>query len=99
MPKDSYNEDILFSDSDIESNDNNDVQDEVSLRLQENIHSIIRGLKEFLSEPSFINSKGDISTNIVDLYAKKCYCIPDRKISKFMKFIEIIRRKKLKMMI
>ena len=59
----------------------------------------MRGFKDFLSEPSFINNKGDPTTNIVDLYAKKCYNIPDRKISKFMKFIEVMRRKKLKMMI
>jgi phage/plasmid-associated DNA primase len=99
MQQEIKNEGIEFSDSDDECAQSNEIQEEVSIRLQENIHSIVRGFKDFLSEPSFINNKGDVSTNIVDLHAKKCYCIPDRKISKFMKFIEIMRRKKLKMMI
>jgi phage/plasmid-associated DNA primase len=93
------NEGIEFSDSDDECEHGDEIQEEVSLRLQENVHSIVRGYKDFLSEPSFINNKGDTTTNIVDLYAKKCYCIPNRKISKLMKFLEIMRRKKLKMMV
>ena len=67
--------------------------------MQENVQSIFRTFKEFLSTPSFINNVGDTTTNIVDRYSKKCYCIPSRKIPKFFKFLEITRRKKLKMML
>lgn len=93
------NENIVFSDS--ESDDANDciVDEEVGIRLQENMNAIVRGFKDFLSNPSFIKNKGDPNTNIVDLYNKKCYCIPNNKISKFMKFIEIMRRKKFKTMV
>lgn len=93
------NENVVFSDSESEDEHTCIVNEEVGMRLQENIHSIVRGFKDFISEPSFIKNKGDPDTNIVDLYQKKCYCIPNRKISKFMNFIEVMRRKKLKMMI
>lgn len=90
--------DIVFSESEDEVDETRGVQEEVIFRLQENVHSIIRGFKDFLSTPSFINAKSDPTTNIVDLYAKKCYCIPNRKIRKLFKFAETMRRKKLKMM-
>ena len=93
------NENIVFSDSENDDDHACIINEEVGMRLQENIHSIVRAFKDFVSEPSFIKSKGDTDTNIVDLHQKKCYCIPDRKISKFMNYIEIMRRKKLKMMI
>jgi len=93
------NENIVFSDSDSEDEQKCIVNEEVGIRLQENMNAIVRGFKDFLSKPSFIKNKGDPDTNIVDLYCKKCYCISDKKISKFMKFIEIMRRKKLKMML
>ena len=85
------NENIVFSDSDSEDEQKCIVSEEVDIRLQENTNAIVRGFKEFLSKPSFIKNKGDSDTNIVDLYSKKCYCIPENKISKFMKFIEIMR--------
>lgn len=93
------NQGIVFSESDDEMEQDINIREEVSIRLQENIHTIIRAFREFLSTPEFINNKGDPSTNIVDLYAKKCYGIPTRKIPKLFKFIEIQRRKQLKYMI
>jgi phage/plasmid-associated DNA primase len=93
------NKGIVFSDSDEEMEHSVNIRDEVSFRLQENIHTVIRAFREFLSTPEFINNTGDASTNIVDLYAKKCYCIPERKIPKLFKFIEVQRRKQLKYMI
>ena len=84
---------IVFSDSDEEEYANpalSVVNNEVNMRLEENVHSVIRGFKDFLSTPSFINSKGDDSTKIIDLYAKKCYNIPDRKISKFFKKLNFL---------
>lgn len=92
------NEGIVFSDDDEEYDTQDAIKEEVKMRLQENTDSIFRTFKEFLSTPEFINSTGDITTNIVDRYSKKCFCIPDRNISKFFKFLEVSRRKKLKMM-
>jgi len=92
-------EGLNFSEDD-EENDGimETVTEQVSLRLQENTDNVFRAFKAFLSTPEFINSKGDDSTNIVDIYSRKCYCIPDRKIPKYFKFLEICRRKKLKCM-
>jgi phage/plasmid-associated DNA primase len=93
------NEGIVFSDSEPECEAVAGVHGELEIRVQENVYSIVGAYKTYMSEPSFINSKGDPTTNIVDLYTKKCYHIPDNKIRKFMKIIEIMRRKNLKMMI
>jgi phage/plasmid-associated DNA primase len=88
-----------FSDEDDDETDNLDtVREQVSFRLQENTDNVFRAFKTFLSTPSFINSKGDETTNIVDIQSKKCYNIPDRKIPKYFKFLEVCRRKKLKCM-
>jgi phage/plasmid-associated DNA primase len=93
------NEGIVFSDDDEEYESQDAIKEEVKMRLQENTDSIFRTFKEFLSTPAFINSTGDTSTNMVDIYSKKCYGMPDRNIPKFFKFLEIARRKKLKMML
>ena len=45
---------IEFSDSDDENEPRSVVQEEVSLRLQENTNSTARAFKDFLSEPKFI---------------------------------------------
>ena len=100
MSHSNANEGIVFSDDDDDDEGHIDeVKNEVQMRLQENTEVIVRTFKEFLSTPSFINNRGDISTNIVDIYNKKCYNISENKIRKFFKIIEIIRRKKLKSML
>ena len=91
-------EGLEFSDCDDETENLDTVTEQVSFRLQENTDNIFRAFKSFLSTPEFINSKGDETTNIIDVYGHKCYCIPDKKISKYFKFLEICRRKKLKSM-
>jgi phage/plasmid-associated DNA primase len=91
-------EGLEFSDDEDENDSMDTVREQVSFRLQENTDNVFRAFKGFLSTPEFINSKGDETTNIVDIYARKCYCIPDRKIHKYFKFLEICRRKKLKCM-
>ena len=84
---------LEFSDEDDDETDNLDtVREQVSFRLQENTDNVFRAFKTFLSTPSFINSKGDETTNIVDIQSKKCYNIPDRKIPKYFKFLEVCRR-------
>ena len=95
----SKNEGIVFSDDDNDNSDiNNDVKAEVDMRLQQNTESIIRTFKDFMSTPAFINNVNDPTTTIIDRHQKKCYNIPENKIPKFFKFLEISRRKKLKMM-
>jgi phage/plasmid-associated DNA primase len=98
MSKNDY-DGIVFSDSDTDDGANDELREQVNFQLQENTNDISRAFKEFLSTPSFINNKGDETTNIVDRHKGKCYNIPDRKIPKFMKFLEVFRRKKLKVMI
>ena len=66
------NEGIVFSDDDEEYESQDAIKEEVKMRLQENTDSIFRTFKEFLSTPAFINSTGDPTTNIVDIYSKKC---------------------------
>ena len=91
-------EGVVFSDDEAECISSTDVREEVRHMLQEGTDNIARAFKDFLSEPSYLNSTGDPSTNIVDRYASKCYNIPNRKIPKFMKFLEASRRRGLKMM-
>jgi phage/plasmid-associated DNA primase len=92
-------EDINFSSDDEDSDtQQNTINSEIQIRLQENSESILRAFKEFLSTPEFINSRGDATTNIIDIWCKKCYKIPDIRIPKVMKFLEIARRKSLKIM-
>jgi phage/plasmid-associated DNA primase len=98
MQKSDNNEGIVFSDDDDDYEANDEVKAEVTMRLQENTEGIIRTFKEYMSTPAFINSVNDPTTNIIDRHQKKCYNIPPRNISKFFKFLEISRRKKLKMM-
>jgi phage/plasmid-associated DNA primase len=87
--------------SDDENDDNQQqaVDSEIQIRLQENTNEVYRSFKDFMSTPNFINSKGDATTNIVDRYLGKCYCIPPRKISTFFRYLENIRKKKLKVML
>ena len=97
QPKnDVLQEEIVFSDTDDEEERYSGVQGEVEHQQQQRIYPLARSFKMFLSEPTFINSRGDASTNIVDIFYKKCYNITDRKISKFMNFLENMRRKNLK---
>ena len=90
-------EGLVFSDED-DDQDADTVKEQVSFRLQENTDNVFRAFKEFLSTPEYINPKGSETTNIVDIYTRKCYHIPDKKIPKYFKFLEICRRKKLKCM-
>lgn len=89
-------EENVFSDTD-EENDADPIKNEVALRIQESTSVVVRAFRTFLSEPSFINNVGDPSTTIVDRTYKKCYNIPEHKISKFFKYLEHCRRKNLKM--
>jgi phage/plasmid-associated DNA primase len=109
MNKKSQNigETILFSDSEdeYEVESKSSIHDEISIRVQERHEEILREFKEFLNNPEYINGKNDPNTNIVDrknmtngIYSPICYNIPDNKIPKFFKYLEICRRKNLIMM-
>jgi phage/plasmid-associated DNA primase len=98
LSKNKEYEGVVFSEDDEADESLDLVRRQVSFRLQENTDNVFRAFKEFLSTPEFINSKGDVSTNIVDIHSRKCYCIPERSIPKYFKFLEICRRKKLKCM-
>ncbi len=110
MPKivPEYNKfDGIFSDSDDDNEVKNDyVEDEVMYRVQEKHENILRSFKEFMNNPDFITNKGDPKTNIVDRYClngnsitTRTYNVPHNKIDKMFKYLEICRRKNLKMMV
>lgn len=94
----------VFNDSDDENENVADpVNDAIVRQFQDKFKGDIKHLKEYLSNPDFITGKNDPSTNIVDLYSQSfgvsnTFCIPDDKISKMFKYIELCRRSKSKMM-
>jgi hypothetical protein len=94
--REAKDDDLVISDSEDE-NDDDPMKSEIVLRIQESTSVVIRAFRNFLSEPSFINNTGDDSTTIVDRTYKRCYNIPNYKISKFFKFLDHCRRKNLKM--
>lgn len=94
------NTNMTFIDSDDDSDDHNTIiKANINMQLSENTNQVLRSFKEFLSEPEFIKNKGDPTTNIVNLYTKKCFNIPDKKIRKLFNYIEVLRRQKIHTMI
>jgi phage/plasmid-associated DNA primase len=51
----------------------------------------VRDVKTFLSNPEFITEKGDQKTNIINVYEKKTYNIPDSRQEEFFILLEAIR--------
>jgi hypothetical protein len=96
----------VFSDSDDDNELNIDIiEDEIKYRVQEKHENVLRGFKEFMDHPEYITGRGDPQTNIVDRYclvgekiAARTYNIPDSRIDKMFKYLEVCRRKNLKMM-
>ncbi|MGL5936556.1 MAG: PriCT-2 domain-containing protein [Cetobacterium sp.] len=90
----------LFEDSDDEIEHSPDILEaEVNFNLQSRYNSAVQNYQSFINNPDFITGSGDQKTNIVDMYTMfqgkittKTYCIPDNKLSKFFKYIEICRR-------
>lgn len=97
----------VFSDSDDDNELNIDsIEDEIMYRVQEKHENILRSFKEFMDNPEYITGKGDPRTNVVDRYcligekiSSRTYNMPDNKIDKMFKFLELCRRKSLKMMV
>ena len=97
----------IFDDSDEENEvEVNIIDTEIEYRFQEKYDSNIKKLRDFMNDPEYITVSGDIDTNIVDMYSMfedkictKSYNIPDNKIPRMFKFMELCRRDKSTMMI
>lgn len=97
----------LFDDSDDEIEQQPDILEaQVNYNVQLKHNAAVQNYQMFVNNPDFITKTGDPTTNIVDMYTMfkdkmttKTYCIPDNKISKFFKYIEVCRRTGCQMMI
>lgn len=95
-----------FSDSDDNNEDKIDISEEdINYRVQERQEQVLRSFKEFINVPDYITTKGDPKTNVVDRYflsgenfTAKTFCIPDEKIDKMFKYMDVCRRKNIKLM-
>jgi len=97
----------LFDDSDDEHEVEPDVNEaEINYNIQKRYNVSVKNFQEFINNPEFITNKNDTRTNIVDMYSMfndkiytKMYYIPDSKINKLFKYIEICRRSDARMML
>lgn len=96
-----------FSDSDDEYEVIPDIQEaSLNVKIQDKYNTNMRNFREYMSNAEYVTVKGDADTNIVDMAAlfgekfySKTYCIPEDKIPKMFKFIELCRRDNLNMML
>lgn len=97
----------IFADSDDECEViTSTVEAEINYQFQEKYSAETRNFREFINQPEFLTGKGDPNTNIVDRntmfnnkLCTKTYNIPDNKIPKMFKYIELCRRAKVHMMV
>lgn len=95
-----------FSDSEDEYEVVPDIQEaSLNTRIQDKYNSNMRNFREFMSNADYVTVAGSEETNIVDMCAifndkfySKTYNIPEEKIPKMFKFIELCRRDNLHMM-
>lgn len=106
--KKSNNFEGVFSDSEDEKvgSIRDPIDEEIMFKIQEKHEVTLRKFREYINDPEFITTKGDPTTNIVDRYSligekigTRTYHIPEPKLTKFFKYLDCFRRKKLKMMI
>jgi phage/plasmid-associated DNA primase len=96
-----------FTDSDDEAEPIPDMLNlEINYNYQEKYNGAIKKFHAFMDQPDYISSKGDPDNNIIDMYCKlddkvitKSYKIPENKILKMFKHIEMCRREDSRMMI
>jgi phage/plasmid-associated DNA primase len=96
-----------FSDSEDEYEVVPDIQEaSLNVKIQDKYNTNMRNFREFMSNADYVTIKGDEETNIVDMCAmfndkfySKTYNIPDDKIPKMFKFIELCRRDNLHQML
>lgn len=97
----------VFEDSDDENESDVDIVDtEITLNYQEKYMPVVRNFNKFMNNMDFLTGKNDPTTNIVDMCSMhnnelctKMYHIPDRKIPKMFKHIELCRRQGASMMV
>jgi hypothetical protein len=58
----------------------------------------LRNLNDFFSDAKMINPSNDPTTNIINRQALKCYNVPEKKIPKMFKLLEICRRNRQRLM-
>src|SRR6185436_16657281 len=94
---------VIFPDSDVEDEEIElDIFDTEGIQnYQDNYVSEVKDFREFMNNQKFFTDKGDPTTNIVDLSKQgaKTYCIPDDRIPRMFKKLEVCRRKNTIMMI
>lgn len=90
----------VFSDSDDEVETMpNMLNTEINYNFQEKYNQSIKKFHNFMNQPDYLSNKGDKNTNIVDLYSmyddkmtSRSYNIPENKIPRMFKHIELCRR-------
>ena len=96
----------IFEDSDDEYEAETDfIEAEVTHKYQEKYNNSMKKFKEFMNNPDYVTKSKDENTNIVDLCTMntdkmiaKSYAIPEEKIGKMFKYMELCRRDNLHMM-
>ena len=84
-------------DTDIDS-EIDPLEADVSYSIQSIQSADMRDLNDFFSDSKMINQPNDPTTNIINRQALKCYNVPEKKIPKMFKLLEICRRNKQRMM-
>lgn len=84
-------------DVDIES-EIDPLEADVNYNIQSVQSSDLRDLNDFFADAKMINPSNDPSTNIINRQALKCYNVPEKKLPKMFKLLEICRRNKQRMM-
>ena len=84
-------------DGDIES-EIDPIEADVNYNIQSVQSSDLRDLNDFFSDKKMINASNDPTTNIINRQALKCYNVPEKKLPKMFKLLEICRRNKQRMM-
>lgn len=84
-------------DVDIES-EIDPLEADVNYNIQSVQSSDLRDLNDFFSDAKMINPPNDPTTNIINRQALKCYNVPEKKLSKMFKLLEICRRNKQRLM-
>ncbi len=84
-------------DVDIES-EIDPLEADVNYNIQSVQSSDLRDLNDFFADAKMINPPNDPTTNIINRQALKCYNVPEKKLPRMFKLLEICRRNKQRMM-
>lgn len=92
----------VFEDSDDEQEKEvNMIDAEIDYNFQDKYNTTVKNFTNFMSNTEWLTNPNDPNTNIADMYCmhkgvfcKKTFNIPDSKISKMFKYLELCRREK-----